>query len=106
MSKNTRAKLAIQRETILNLTTVIGGAQGAGNQKLGHTEVWCETNQSRSCPNTHETKGCIDQGPAQRWPQLTSPQKRYQTILQAHSQSYCVSNRPLSGCTLPPTAVD
>lgn len=100
MSKSTRTKLTLQKETIVNLTTVIGGVQ-VGTRQYGHTEFWCETQQTQSCPN----HGPAPQAPRQ-WPKLPSPQKRYETILQAHSQSYCLNKPPLSGYTLPPTARD
>jgi hypothetical protein len=100
VSKNPRTKLALQKETIVNLTTVIGGVQ-VGTRQYGHTELWCETQQTQSCPN----HGPAGRSPGQ-FPRLPSPHQRYETILQAHSQSYCLDKPPLSGYTLPPTAKD
>lgn len=101
-----KKKLSLQRETLRVLNAIeiraVGGAGTAGFTNspgcertgiVGHCEQ-----PSRSPDN------CGGQHP--RTVDVTVLQRIERTMLQQHSQSYCLDKPPLSGRTLPPTAVD
>jgi hypothetical protein len=103
MSKHTRTKLLFQKETLIDLSIVIGGVQGSQITETNpnqnghvHTEVWCETQQTQGCRPSHG--GCGT--PRPRHLPRPFPKPRFGSLI------FCADKPPLSGRTLPPTARD
>lgn len=104
-----KKKLSLSRETLRVLNAVeINAVAGAGANWGFTNSPGCEkTGVVGHCEQPSRTPGNCGTGDGPRFPQLTVQQPcNERERLQPQSLSYCLDKPPLSGRTLPPTAMD
>lgn len=103
MSDRIKKKLSLRRETLRDLTAdqlslIAGGNQG----ELPTNARGCERSGIVGhCEVPSHWFNCGDQKQ-----QPTAPGQTVKTLMQVKSLAYCLDRPPLSGRTLPPSAVD
>jgi hypothetical protein len=103
MSKHTRTKLSLRRETLRDLTAGELSLVAGGNHNAG---------VSAHCEISGVAGNCEKNGTGFETTVFPTPprnQRRYtpgQTMLQDRSIAYCLDKPPMTGYTLPPTARD